>query len=287
MRTALAVLLLTATRVAAQDTVRVEARLALIEVVLVQTSQRILVEGALLAPESTLHLPTEPVYRLLGITDTPTRLYVTVAALQSQWPTTRVVYVPLEQRVLIFDPLNALPATRRVNDAVALRTQRSFGALPVHAGPFASVAVDDSAHGVVDVGYSYKGRASVAGRVDDRGAGFWGVTIAPDSRLFLTYNDGADAPPLFSARVSAGPLWISATYGPEREPDAAAFVRVSNGVQLYASKQYGVVTINPSPLLTVQLAHQWESQRTAARVSAGPSWASPFAFPVTSLTARR
>jgi hypothetical protein len=265
------------------DTVHVEARTVLVQVVLVSTNERVLVEAVLTA-DSTLYLPTEPVHELLGIGG-PSGQLVTVAELQAAYPTAQVVWVPSELRVLIFDPLEVFAATRKARAESVARTQVAFN-LPVQSGPFASIAVDDSLRGVLDLGYSYRGRASFAARVDDRGAGSWGVTVAPDPRLFLTITDATQGPLTVSGRVAAGPVWLSTSYTPDRPVDVAGLVRFRD-VQFFASRQYGVLTYNRSSQWTVQVAHHWEQQRTAARISAGPSWASPFSFPVTSLTARR
>jgi hypothetical protein len=253
----------------------------LVEVVFVPTQEKMIVEAV--TQDSTLLLPTEPMYKLLGL-GTPTRPRITPEALQAAYPTTRIVWVPLEGRLYVFDPLEAFPATRRAKAEVVARSQAAFS-LPVQSGPFAALAVDDSLHALLDVGYSYRGRVAVAGRVDDAGAGSWGATLAPSSHLFVSYTDAVERPPTVSGRIAAGPLWLSASYTKDAPLDAAGLLRFGD-VQFFASRQYGVITITRPSSVAFQLATNWEQHRTAARVSVGPSYASPFGFPVTSLTTR-
>lgn len=252
----------------------------LVSVELVDAQQQIMVE-AVLDADSTLRLPARPVADLLGI-GAPAGQWITVGALQRAYPTVRFAWLPLELRVLVFDPLEVLPATRRVRQAVMARARMAFQ-LPIQSGPFAALAVDDSARALLDAGYSYRGRFALAGRVDDRGAGSWGVTLAPSAHLFLSYADGVDRPPNVSGRIAAGPLWLSAASTPGSTVDVAGLMHVG-AVQVFASREYGVLTITPSSQWTVQLAHHWPTARTAMRFSVGPAYANPFTFPVTSLS---
>jgi hypothetical protein len=251
----------------------------LVSVELMQSQERILVE-AVLEADSTLRLPAGPVGQLLG-TSFPTP-WVTPQQLREAYPTTRVVWLPLELRVVILDDLRVLPASRKAHQQLVARSQLAFG-VPVRSGPFAALAFDESLHGLLDLGYSFRGRVSLAGRVDDGGTAMWGVTLAPSSHLFLSYQDGVYRPPNLNGRLAAGPLWLSAAYTPNSPVEVAGLVRFG-AVQVFASRQYGVLTFTPSPQWTVQLAQHWETQRTGARISVGPSYASPFSFPVTSIS---
>jgi hypothetical protein len=255
----------------------------LVEVMLVSTQERILVEAV--TQDSTLLLPTAPLYKLLGL-GTPTSPLITPAALQAAYPTTRVVWAPLESRVYVFDQLEVLPASRRAKAEMVARTQSVYS-LPVQSGPFAAFAVDDSLHKLLEAGYNWRGRVAVAGRVDDARAGSWGATLAPNSHVFVSYTDAVDRQPTISGRVAAGPVWLSTTYTPHSPVDMSGLVRIKD-VLLFASKQYGVLTINRPYSVAFQLATNWEQHRTAARVSVGPSsYASPFGFPVTQLSPKR
>lgn len=276
-RTSLMLLLLVlfASRMWAQDT-------RLVEVVLTSTEERILVEAV--TQDSTLLLPTEPLYKLLGL-GTPTSPQITPEALQAAFPTTRIVWVKLESRLYVFDQLEVLPASRRAKAEMVARSQHSFS-LPVQSGPFASLAVDDSLHKLLEGGYNFRGQVSVAGRVDDARAGSWAMALAPSSHLFIAYQDGTHSPPTVSGRIAAGPLWLSASATPNSPLDLSGLVRIKD-VQVFASRQYTTITINRPAQVAFQLATNWEQHRTAARVSVGPSYASPFSFPVTQLNPKR
>lgn len=252
----------------------------LVQVELVEAQQQTLVE-AILTADSSLYLPASPVSELLGTT-VAGGPWLTLDALRQQFPTIRVVWLPRELRVVIFDPLRVLPATRNAHQQVVARTRMAFN-LPVQSGPFAALAVDDSLRGVLDGGYSWRGRFAVAGRMDDAGTATWGVSLAPSSHLFFTYQDGVYRPPNLSGRIAAGPLWLSTAYTPGSPVEVAGLLRVG-ALQMFASRQYGVLTITSSSQWTVQLAQHWATQRTGARISVGPTYASPFTFPVTSLS---
>jgi hypothetical protein len=254
----------------------------IVEVVLASSNERVVVE-AVRDVDSTLLLPAEPVGRLLGVAfSTP---WVTVAALQAAWPTLRVAWSPRELRVVILDDLRVLPASRRADQQVMARSRMALG-LPMRSAPFMSLSLDEQA-ALLDAGYAWRGKVAVSGRVDNAGAAMWNATLAPTRHLFLSYADGFDIPASVSGRVAIGPLWLSAAYrAPDVPVDVAGLLRIGPA-QLFASPDFGVLTITPDAHVSVQLAHTWETQRTAARISIGPAWASPFAFPVTSLHPRR
>lgn len=249
----------------------------LVEVKLVDAQTSVLVQ-AVLSDDSTLHLPTPPMSELLGVSFSAP--WIAVTELQAAYPATRIVWEPRTLRVLVFDPQRSLPATRAVYAEIVARTQAAF-LLPVQSGPFVALAVDDSLHTLLDVGYSFRGRAAFAGRVDETGAGSWALIAAPSSHVFLSYQDGVYQPPYVSGRVSAGPFWLSASATPHSPVEMSGLIRFRGDVQAFASRQYAVVTINRSHQLAVSVAYDWVRHRTAARVSAGPAYASPFQFPVT------
>jgi hypothetical protein len=254
----------------------------LLSVELSSTAEKIIVEG--IAQDSTLLLAAGPVYQLLGLGLPPTP-WVSLTELQAAYPSVAFIWSPQEMRVLILDRMEVLPASRRAKAEIVARSQAAFS-LPVQSAPFAALAVDDSLHGVFDAGYSYRGQAAVAGRVDDAGTASWGATVAPNSHVFVTYTDAVARPPTMSGRIAAGPLWLATTYTPRSPLDLSGLLRIKDA-EFYASRDYGVLTINQPHQLAVQLATNWKQHRTAARVSVGPSFASPFAFPVTTLTPKR
>src|SRR5207237_686055 len=109
----------------------------------------------------------------------------------------------------------------------------------------------------------------------------WSASAAPSPHLFLNYAGGTGQPPQVGGRVRAGPVWISASYVPQREVEVAGLVRIGV-VQTFASRQFGVLTVTPpASQVTLQVARRWADGRTAARLSVGPSYASPFSFPLT------
>jgi len=251
----------------------------LVDVQLSTTQEHILVE-AVAGPDSTLQLPSGPVYQLLGL-GIPPAPWISLASLQRDYPTVAFVWQRSEMRVVIIDRMEVLPASRSAKAEIVARTQMAFN-MPVQSGPYAALAVDDSLHKLLEAGYSFRGRVAVAGRVDDARAGSWGASVIPNSHLFASYQGGTRSPPIVSARVSAGPFWISTTYTSHRPLDLSGLVRFGD-VQFYAAKEYGVVTLNRPNQLAVSLATNWVQHRTAARVSVGPTYASPFQFPTTTL----
>jgi len=250
----------------------------IVSVELMESQERILVT-AVRDADSTLHLPAEPVYALLGLNRPPVS-WITVAALQQQYPSARVVWVPQELRVVILDPGRVFPASRRANQQVLARQQMALG-LPSIGGPYASLAWDDRS-ALLDVGYSYRGRFAAGGLLDNEYGALWHATIAPSRFAYVSYQDGLGIPPVVQGRLSFGPLWLSGGFTPHRPVDVAGSLHVGMA-QLFASPTIGVLTLQPNAYSFVQLAHEWETQRTAARIGFGPTWASPFAFPVTSL----
>jgi hypothetical protein len=250
----------------------------LVEVILVEAQQRVLIEAV--TQDSTLLLPTAPLYELLGL-GTPTSPHITPESLQRAYPTTRVVWSPLEGRLYVFDPLSAFPESRRAHAEIVMRSQAAFS-LPIQSGPFAALSVDDSLHALLDAGYDWRGRVSVAGRVDDTKAGSWGATIAPNPHVFLNYQDGTARPPTVSGRIAAGPFWFSASATPHSPLDMSGLIRFGD-VQAFASRDYGIVTMTPAPQWSAQIARNWRTGQTATRISVGPSYASPFSFPITTL----
>jgi hypothetical protein len=252
----------------------------LVEVTLSTTAERILVE-ALAGPDSALQLPAGPIYELLGL-GTPPSQWISLTSLQAAFPTVGFIWVRSEMRVAIIDRMEVLPASLRAKTETMSRTQQAITySLPMQSAPYAALAVDDSLHAMLDAGYSFRGRAAVAGRVDETRAGSWGASVAPNSHVFASYQGGTARPPTVSGRVSAGPFWLSATATPHSPVEMSGLIRFGD-VQVFASHDYGVVTWQGSPW-TAQVARNWKTGRTATRFSIGPSYASPFSFPITTL----
>jgi hypothetical protein len=249
-------------------------------VTLSTTAERILVE-AVAGPDSALSLPAGPIYELLGL-GTPPTSWISLQSLQAAYPMAAFVWQRSEMRVTIIDQIGVLPASVRARAEVMSRAQQAMVAysLPMTSAPYASLAVDDSLHAMLDAGYSFRGRAAIAGRVDETRAGSWGASLAPNSHVYASYQGGTARPPTVSARVSAGPFWLSATATPHSPLNMSGLVRFGD-VQVFASRQFSSVVINRPSQVAVQLAHDWEMHRTAARVSVGPTYASPFGFPST------
>jgi len=182
----------------------------------------------------------------------------------------------------VFDELGVLPAVRKFREQ---HRASAFGtaAIPLYSGPFGAFTVDDRSRAVAELGYLYRGRAAVFGRVDDRGAGSWNASAAPIPNLFVGAQGGTGQRPSVNGRVQAGPVWVLTTYVPDSPVQVAGLVRLGR-VQTFASREFGMVTISPWSQLTVQLARRWADHSTAGRISFGPTFASPFTFPVSSLS---
>jgi hypothetical protein len=250
----------------------------LIELYLVTTSQRIVVEA--ITQDSTLLLPSSALHDLLGVAfPVP---WVSLDQLRRAYPTITVRWSPEMGQVQIFDELRVLPNTRRFYES---HRASAFGTapIPVYSGLYGSAAVDDERRALLDLGYLYRGRLSLAGRIDDAGVGQWNVSAAPFARLYVNAMGGTRQPTTMSSRVQVGPVWISAAYTEQRPLEVSSLLRIGV-VQAFASRQFGVLTITPpTSQVTLQVARQWDSKRTAARISFGPAYASPFGFPVTSI----
>jgi hypothetical protein len=250
----------------------------LVELLLVSTSERMVVEAV--RRDSTLYLPASALHDLLGAAFPAP--WVGLDQLRRAYPTIVVRWAREMAQVQIFDELAVLPATRTFREshrAAAFNTM----AIPAYSGPYGSFAVDDRRRALLDLGYLWRGRISLAGRIDDTGVGRWSASAAPWSRLYLNATGGTRQPTSVSSRVQLGPMWLGATYAEQRPLEIAGLVRLGP-VQAFASRTFGVLTVTPSgSLVTMQVAHQWQGNRTAARVSFGPTYASPFSFPPTTL----
>jgi len=251
----------------------------LVELHLVPTNERITVEA--IQQDTVLYLPTTALHELLGIPPPPSP-WISVGALQRTYPTTVIRWVPAESRVLIWDELSVLPAVKRFHEQ---HRATAFGTAPIPtiSGPWGSFAVDDQRRALLDAGYLWRGRVQVAGRVDDRGVTQWNASAVPNAHVFLSSTGGTKQPTQVSTRLMLGPVWILSTYTPYRPLEVAGLVR-GGPVTAFASTQFGVLTITPSSQWTVQLAQRWADHRTVGRLSFGPTFASPFGFPVSSLS---
>ena len=248
----------------------------LVSVELVSTRELITVEA--MVTDSIVQLPSTALRDLLGVSFVGP--WVSLDQLRTQYPTLVVQWRPAELRVLVFDEAAVLPATRRFREqhrASAFNTV----AVPIYSGPFLSAAVDDSLRAAVDGGYNFRGRFVVAGRIDNRGAGAWGVTLAPTPHVFLDYQDGVYRLPTISGRLAAGPLWLYGAYTPTHPVELAGLIHIRD-VQVFSSRQFGAVTWQGG-LKSIQIAHTWQTGRTAARISLGPVPVSPFSFPSTTI----
>jgi hypothetical protein len=246
----------------------------LVELFAVTTNSRVTVEAV--EQDGTLLLPSSALRELLGIPPPPTP-WMSLEQLQHEYPTVVVRWDPTEGRVLIFDELSILPAVRAFRETHRASAYGVVG-LPQYSGPYGSWAVDDQKRSVAELGYLWKGRVAALGRVDDRGTAQWSVSAAPLSRLYVGANGGTGQPTTATGRVQAGPVWVLSTFTPHHPLDMAGLVR-AGPMQVFASRQFAVLTITPPGQWAVQLATRWSDHRTAGRISFGPTVASPFSFP--------
>jgi hypothetical protein len=243
----------------------------LVEVYAAETQERVLVEAVLTA-DSTLYLPSDPVARFLGVTFAAP--WITPDDLRRAYPTVTVAWLPRESRVMILDPLRVLPASQRAHQAVVARSRPGFG-VPVRSGLFTSVSADDRGAYLADVGYHFRGRATVWLRESSARGSAWAVTLAPSSALYVSYADAEDGPPALSGRVAAGPLWVSTRWSPDRW-DADALLLAGRVAVFASTRETFAVTINAAPV-GVQVG--WTGQHTTARLTYGPVMPSPFTVP--------
>jgi len=226
---------------------------------------------AVLARDSTLLLPAGEVAALLG-TGAPIAPWVTVRDLSRAWPTVAFTWDARALVVYVSDPLAVLPASR---EARARGDAQARGATYIpRSGPFAAFTGDDRGRSAWEGGYSYKGRVAVTARRTVSGAS-WGLSVAPSSALFLSYYDGDRMRPMASARIAAGPAWLSATW----QNGAAALdalLALPHVAVFASSRETFAVTLTAAPV-GVQVGRS--GGRIAARVTYGPVPPSPFVVP--------
>lgn len=244
----------------------------LVEILLIPTSERIVVEAVQV--DSALLLPSAAVRDLLGVQVVGP--WVSLAVLQAAYPTTVVRWNPAEGRVLIFDELSALPATRKFRDTHVLQARNAF-AVPIRSGPFVAFAADERQHHVTDVGYSWRGRVAVQGRYASALGSAWAVSLAPWSKVFLSYSDGDHQPATVSGRLMAGPFWIAPTWVEGQRAGVDGLV-AWRAVKLFASTRdvFALTITGRGGDLQIGRA----AGRTSARLSWGPLPASPFSAPL-------
>jgi hypothetical protein len=250
----------------------------IVELYLVPTAERITVEAV--QEGAALFLPAGPIHDLLGITMPGP--WVALEDLRHAYPTVVFAWQPEQLRVAVFDELGVLPAVKRFHEQHRASALGTIG-IPAYSGPWAAAAVDDHRRAILEGGYWWRGRFALAARVDDRGTNQWTVSASPTSRLFVSAIGGSRQRPQISGRIQTGPLWLYTNYVPHRPLEVAGLVQ-GGPVQVFASQQYGVITISPMSQVSVQLAQTWRMDRTAFRVAVGPTYASPFTFPVTQLS---
>jgi len=247
----------------------------LVELLLVTTADRMVVEAV--QQDTTLLLPAQALHDLRGVAfPVP---WVSLDQLRSAYPPLVIRWSREMAQVQIWDELAVLPVTRRFYESHRVQAFRTVP-IPQYSGPFGSFAVDERKRALGELGWMYRGRFSVQGRVDDRGVGQWSANVAPWSHLFVNAMGGTRQPPSVSGRVQAGPIWVSATYVEQRPLEVAGLVR-GGPVLVFASRQYGVLTWQGS-LWSAQIARTWTG-RTVGSISFGPVSASPFSFPLTSI----
>src|SRR5207244_1734219 len=95
--------------------------------------------------------------------------WVSLGDLRHAYPTVVFEWQPAQLRVAVFDELSVLPSVRRFREQ---HRASAFGVAPIAqvSGAFGSVSVDDQKRSLAELGYTWRGRVSAFGRVDDRGA---------------------------------------------------------------------------------------------------------------------
>ena len=230
----------------------------LVDVLLVPTAAHVIVEAV--EADSTLLLPATALHDLLGATFPAP--WISLDQLRRAYPTIVVRWSSEMAQVAIWDELAVLPAVRTFYESHRANAFNTM-AIPQYSGLLGGLAIDDQRRALLDLGYLYKGRLSLAGRVDDQGAGQWNVSAAPLSRLFIGASGGTGQPAQINGRVQAGPVWISTSYIPQHPIEVAGLVQ-GGPVAVFASRQFGVLTITPPGQLVVQLARSWVTKRWCA-----------------------
>ena len=150
---------------------------------------------AVLTADSTPLLPAAPVSELLGLPP-PTSQWVTVAQLQKQFPPIQVQWIPRQLTVLIQDDVFALPASRRTRDGLIRQAQGAAPYAVTRSGPFAAVAGDNLGKTLVDLGYSFRGRAAIAVRRSSTRGTSTTISVPPVPLLFASVAAGAGQQPI-------------------------------------------------------------------------------------------
>jgi len=243
----------------------------LVELLSVSTSARMVVEA--IESDSTLLLPSSALHDLLGVTS-PTA-WVSVGQLRTAYPTITVRWSREMNQVAVWDDLHVLPATRKFYEQHQTSARGSVP-IPIQSGPFFAIAGDERSHYATDIGYNWRGRFAVQGRHSSELGSMWAVTTAPSPLLFLAYAGGDRQPAMVSARIAAGPIWVSPTWQQGRALGADGLVMLGP-IKVFASTRNVYVITIQGRGGDLQVARA--AGRTSARISWGPLPASPFSPP--------
>ena len=246
----------------------------IIEVRLDGTGQATTVEAELLS-DSTLLLPSADLGAFLGTPSEPAP-WLALGTLRTRFPAVSWQWIPRALLLLVVDPNQVLPVSRAL--AASLERQ-ARGAAPyavITSGPFAALAADNVGKTLVDLGYSFRGRAAITVRRSSTLGTTYTISLAPVPQLFATYAGGDGPSGTASARLAAGPAWLQASY-----------VR-GQALMVDGLLQLGIVSLFGAPqrhayMITLRgpIAVQWGrlGSTSVARVSVGPIPPSPFLVP--------
>jgi len=238
---------------------------------------------AVLAPDSTLSLPTGDLEALLGV-KLPPAAWTSIPALRAAFPSLRVTVNLRGLVVYVEDDFETLGATRAARDKQRRLAHRAPVVIP--SGPAFSLAADDRGATLAEAGYSLGGRAFAQVRstglfprpasIAQRDFTSWTVSAIPTPFLFIAYTDGDHQRPEATARLTAGPTWVSASWTPERYSvdGLLTFGRLS----LFASSRNAfALTLNARPV-GLQLGRA--GKHTTAKLTYGPQLPTPFTPPM-------
>lgn len=232
----------------------------------------IIVEGRLTA-DGTLELPVLPLERLTG-EGLGARDYVSLAELrQALGPRAQVMYDPRRARLVIDDPHVSLAATRALFERRRAAARARPGAYE-ERGPYAMITADEDGGRLFEGGWSFGRFALHAARSSDAGA-WWGVSVRPFARTYLSYSDGDQRGERFGVRWAAGRTFLVASYRPASD-DFRGHVATSVGPFAAFLEDDGTAAITFLGPVDVTVART--PDRYAMRLSYGRQH-SPFAVP--------
>jgi hypothetical protein len=246
----------------------------ILEVRLDGSGQATTVEAELLA-DSTLLLPSGDLGAFLGTPPEPAP-WIALGTLRTRFPTVTWQWIPRALLLLVTDPGQVLPLTRRFYAQIVRQGQGAAPYAVITSGPFAAFAFDQVGRELWQGGYSWRGRLAISAQRSTNAAvgTSWTVSAVPSPLFYASYTGGPT--PQAAARVAVGPAWLSTTWQQGQALITDALVNLGRVSAFASSRKAFAITVRGP--LDVQVGRV--GSLTTGRVSFGPIPPNPFVVPV-------